>query len=184
MPTPEKATQTMIANFPAKTGKALGEWLAIVREARLERHGEIVRYLKSAHGMTYGFANLAALTFLSSGGVAKTDLVKEQYAGRKAALRLIYDAVLSAVGTFGTDVEVSPKKSYVSLRRQKQFAIIQPTTGDRVDLGLNLPGRQPAGRLEASGSFNSMVTHRVRLTKVTDVDRQVVEWLRRAYSGA
>jgi hypothetical protein len=31
------------------------------------------------------------------------------------------------------------------------------------DVGLNLKGVRPKGRLEASGSFNAMVTHQVRL---------------------
>ena len=51
----------------------------------------------------------------------------------------------------GKDVEVAPKKAYVSLRRNKQFALIQPSTRTRVDLGLNLKGVEPEGRLEGRG---------------------------------
>ena len=72
----------------------------------------------------------------------------------------------------------------MSLRRKKQFAIAQPSTKDRFDLGLNLKGVAPAGRLEASGSFNAMVTHRVRLASPAEVDAEVLAWLRAAYDGA
>ena len=107
-----------------------------------------------------------------------------QYAGPKAGLRPIYDAVIKAVQSLGKDVEVSPKKTYVSLRRSKQFAIVQPSTRTRVDLGINLKGEPAGGRLEASGSFNAMVSHRVRLEKPADVDRDVKAWLKKAFAEA
>ena len=104
-----------------------------------------------------------------------------QYAGAKAGLRPIYDAVLKGVATFGGDVEIAPKKSYVSLRRGKQFAIIQPSTKTRVDIGINLKGIDPTDRLEASASFNAMVSHRVRVGTVDEIDAEVLDWLRQAY---
>ncbi len=81
-------------------------------------------------------------------------------------------------------MELAPKKAYVSLRRAKQFAIIQPSTKTRVDVGINLMEAAPAGRLEASGSFNSMVSHRVRLAAVQDVDDELLGWLRAAYEAS
>ena len=96
-----------------------------------------------------------------------------------------HKAYLEAVeGAFGGDVEVSPKKTYVSLRRSKQFALVQPTTKTRVDVGLCLKGEATGPRLEAAGSFNSMVSHRVRLEKPADVDAELVGWLRQAYERA
>ena len=81
-------------------------------------------------------------------------------------------------------MELSPKKAYVSLRRSKQFALVQPSTRTRVDLGIKLIDEPAQGRLEPSGSFNSMVTHRVRLEKPQDVDDEVKDWLEKAYSQA
>ncbi len=70
-----------------------------------------------------------------------------------------YDKLMHAIAKFGNDVEVSPKKAYVSLRRKKQFAIIQPSTKTRMDVGLNIKGVKPAGKVEAAGSWNAMCTH-------------------------
>ena len=98
--------------------------------------------------------------------------------------RTIYDALIACVKKFGSDVEVSPKKTYVSLRRSKQFALFQPSTATRLDVGINLKGVKPAGRLEASGSFNAMVSHRVRVESVKDVDRELEGWLKQAYESA
>ncbi|MEL6874308.1 MAG: DUF4287 domain-containing protein, partial [Pseudomonadota bacterium] len=58
MASPEEMAQSMIANMPEKTGKALTDWLKIVSSSGLEKHGQIVKYLKTDHGMTHGFANL------------------------------------------------------------------------------------------------------------------------------
>jgi hypothetical protein len=96
----------------------------------------------------------------------------------------VYEALIRAVKALGPDVDVSPKKAYVSLRRSKQFGLIQPTTATRVDVGLVLKGVAPAGRLEASGSFNAMVTHRVRVANAAEVDSELVGWLRQAYQNA
>src|SRR5690606_19407328 len=140
------------------------------------KHGEIVKHLKEKHGLGHGYANMVA--HIAAGSVGEKappadDLVAAQYAGDKAALRPIYDKLVKAVSAFGSDVEISPKKSYVSVRRKKQFALIQPTTKTRLDVGINLKGVASDERLEPSGSFNSMVTHRVRVESAVDVDKQL-----------
>ncbi|MGB5209478.1 MAG: DUF4287 domain-containing protein [Gammaproteobacteria bacterium] len=181
---PEEMAQSMIANMPEKTGKTLPQWIAIVKKTSAVKHGEIVKILKSDYGMTHGFANLVAhKTLKSDAGSADTDLVAAQYAGAKEGLKPIYDALIQAARDCG-DIEIAPKRAYVSLRRSKQFAIIQPSTRTRVDLGLNIKGEPASGRLEISGSFNAMVSHRVRLEKATDVDKHVKAWLKKAWSGA
>ena len=182
----EDATATMIANLPEKTGKSLDQWLVIVKKSKLEKHGDIVRLLKTDHGIGHGFANLIAHKSLASdaGSADSEDLVAAQYSGAKAALKPIHDKLIKVVEGFGKDVELSPKKAYVSLRRSKQFALIQPSTATRLDLGLNLKGVAPKGRLEASGSWNAMVTHRVKLSNAIEVDAELKAWLKAAYDAA
>lgn len=185
---PEAALESMIANLKAKTGRSLDEWLKIAKRSGFERHGQVVAFLKKEHGVTHGYANLIAHQALQSDAVSVAgqgvDLVLAQYGGPKAALRPLYDALVTKISAFGKDVELSPKKAYVSVRRSKQFGLIQPSTATRVDVGLNLKGVTSKGRLEASGSFNSMCTHRVRLESVKDVDAELVGWLKQAYEKA
>src|SRR4051812_7118477 len=123
---PEESLAAMVANFAAKTGKTMDQWLTVAAKSGRARHGEIVKYLKAEHGLTHGYANQVALRAVAAANPAPADAdpVAAQYAGAKAALRPIYDALLKAIRRFGGDVEVSPKKAYVSLRRSKQFAII------------------------------------------------------------
>lgn len=177
----------MIANLEKNTGVTLAGWLDRARAAGADKHGAVVKHLKTEHGLTHGFANLVAhkLKDAAAGGPTDgDDLVTGQYAGKKAGLRPVFDAITSAVREFGGDVELAPKKAYVSLRRKKQFGLIQPSTATRVDVGINLKGVPATERLEASGSFNAMVSHRVRLSSVDEVDDQLISWLREAYNAA
>lgn len=184
---PDAATKTMIDNMPEKTGRSLDQWLKLLRGRKFEKHGDIVRWLKGEHGVTHGFANLIAHMHRNAGAVgggANGGLVEAQYRGARAELRPIYDAIIKKVTSFGDDVQVAPKKTYVSLRRRKQFALIQPSTKDRIDVGIQLKGMTASGRLEFSGSFNAMVSHRVRITKKSEIDAELVGWLRQAYDAA
>jgi hypothetical protein len=184
--TPEQMTQTMIDNMPEKTGKSMQQWLQIVAKSGLQKHGEIVKKLKADSGMGHGFANLVAHMHLAAKSPAQgsDDMVSAQYKGPKEGLRPIYDALVKMITAFGKDVEVSPKKTYVSFRRSKQFALVQPSTKDRVDVGINLKGVPAGPRLEASGSFNAMVSHRVRLSRKADVNNELKAWLKKAYDAA
>ncbi len=184
MASPEEMAATMLRNIPEKTGKTLNEWHKVLKKTSLEKHGVLVKHLKTEHGVTHGFANLIVNKYLSTGSDSADDLVDTQYAGPKAELRPIYDALIKAVSGFGKDVELAPKKAYVSLRRKKQFGLIQPSTKTRVDIGLNLGKAKGTKRLEESGSFNAMVSHRVRVESVDDVDKQLIGWLKKAYESA
>lgn len=184
---PEEAMAAMADNLAAKTGKAIDEWVKIAAKLGPVKHSEVVAHLKTAHGLGHGYANMIAHTARGSASSTVpegTDLVADQYAGAKAALKPIYDKLLRVVQGFGSDVHVSPKKAYVSLRRNKQFAIFQPSIATRMDVGINLKGVKPTGRLEASGSFNSMVSHRVRVANVKEVDAELTKWLRQAYDAS
>jgi len=183
----DEMTQSMLRNLEEKTGKNLKQWIQIVNASKVTKHKEIINFLKSEYGLTYGYANLIALkTREYREGEPPTDesLIDLRYSGNKSGLRPIYDAIVEGVTQFGEDVEIAPKKAYVSLRRNKQFAIIQPSTKIRVDVGINLKGTESEGRVEASGSFNAMVSHRVRISDSSEVDVELIQWLKEAYDLA
>ncbi len=183
----DPAAQTMIDNMPKNTGKSLTYWYIALNSAKLEKHGDIMNFLKGVHGVTHGYANTISILYrqhLSGGAPSDQDLVEDQFSGAKSGLRPIYDKIIQTVSQFGSDIEIAPKKTYVSLRRSKQFAIIQPATKDRVDLGFNLKGQEPTERLEGGNIFNGMCTHRVRLFSLEEVDKEVVKFLKQAYQKA
>ncbi len=174
----DKALQTMIENMPEKTGKKLDEWLEILNKENFEKHSIAVKFLKTEYGVTHGFAN--TIVVLSKKNDSYEDLVSNQYNG-KELLKPIYEMILSAVESFGDDIEITPKKGSVSLIRKKQFALIKPATKTRIDLGLKLKGVEVQGCLESSGPFGAMCTHRIQLQDISDFDNEVIDWLSKAY---
>lgn len=176
----------MIENLEAKTGKSLKHWIAVVKKSGEEKHMANVKHLKTNHGLTHGYANLIVHLAKDSSSIDKPkgDLVSQQYSKGKEELKPIYDKLIQKILKFGSDVEIAPKKTYVSLRRKKQFALIQPSTKTRIDIGIKLKGKEPSQRLEKSGNFNSMVSHRIRISSLKDVNKEVIDWLKEAYMNA
>ena len=182
----DEMTQKIVSKIEAETGKKLDYFVKAVRDAKLSKHKEILNYFKDEHGLSYGYANTMAHSVrdVIEGVKSEDTLVEEQYAGAKADLKPIYDAVIKAVGKFGKDMEIAPKKSYVSLRRKKQFAIVQPSTKTRMDIGLIIKGKDTTERLEEGAKWNGMCTHRVRVTEKGEVDSELVGWLKEAYEAS
>ena len=164
------------------TGKSLEEWIAIVKKAGIEKHKAIIDYLKAEHGFTYGYANLVALKTNKSDAASREaeDLVASQYNG-KETLKPIYEKLLAEIGKFGSDITITPKRDSVSIIRKRQFALIKPATKTRIDLGLKLKDVPIQGKLENSGPFGTMCTHRIQLSSLADVDPEVLGWLKEAY---
>jgi len=181
----DKATQTMIENLHKNTGKSLEQWIEIVKKQNFEKHGEIIKFLKEQHKFTHGFANLVAhkTKETDAGSVESTDdLIVAQYKG-KEHLKPIYDQLISEIQAFGNDIEIAPKNAYVSLRRKKQFATLNPATKTRFEIGINLKGQEPTGKLEAEKP-NAMCSHKIKISDLKEIDKEVIEWIQMAYDKA
>ena len=182
MATVEDAVLSQARNIEQATGRSVDAWAALAKASGAERHGEIIAWLKATHGFSHGNANLVALTAKrGSVSTGSDDLVDAMYAGPKASLRPFHDHVVAIAQGFGEDVELAPKQAYLSLRRSRQFGTVGPGPRGVLEIGLNLPGVEPTGRLEAAGG---MCTHRLRLSSTDDLDSDVLAWLRAAYDRA
>ena len=176
----------MIDNLSKNTGKTLEQWIGIVQKKNFAKHGETLKYLKEEHSLTHGFANLIALKSKGSdaaSAVNQDDLITKQYQG-KEHFKPLYYKLLIEIGKFGKDIEISPKNAYVSLRRKKQFAMLQPATKTRFEIGIILKGQAAKGKLEAISQANAMFSHRINLTDMKDIDKETIEWLKTAYTQA
>jgi hypothetical protein len=111
------------------------------------------------------------------------DVVAKQYEGARATFLPIYQQLVRIAQSLGPDVELVPRQTYVAFSRGKQFALVKPTR-DRIDLALKLPKAPTNSRLEpAEGLGSGSMTHRVVLTAVDEIDREVIAWLQDAYRG-
>lgn len=184
----DKAVATQLANIEKRSGKTLAELGELLRGSGLAKHGELRDYLKRELGMGHGDANTAVHHLLGSGGTAGAagkdgdELLDAIYSGAKAALRPVHDKLMAAIEQFG-EFEIAPKKGYLSLRRNRQFAMLGPATNTRVELGLNMKGVPATDRLleQAPGG---MCNYKVRLGDPAEVDAEVIAWARQAYDSA
>jgi len=99
---------------------------ALIRDSGLSKYGQIRDLLKTTLGMGHGDANTLTHLYLAQAGEpaaaagaaagAPADPLDAIYAGNRAPLRPIHEALMAQIVTFGP-FDVAPKKAYVSLRR-------------------------------------------------------------------
>jgi hypothetical protein len=187
--TPREMGEAIRRNLPEKTGRTFDEWVSIVKQDGPAERREIVAWLKAQYELGTVTANfIAAEAVGESIEAAYADegaLLDGMFAGDRAALRPIYDKLAETARKIANDVELTVCKTYVGVRRGKQFAMLKPTTRTRVDVGLALPKVKPEGRLVKAGSIgNDRMTHRIEITTAKQIDGELKHWLKAAYELA
>jgi predicted transport protein len=174
---------TVVARCEANTGRPLPAWAALAKKARA-KDAKQARAWAKGQGLSTVYQT-AIVETLFPGGDDDDALVDAQYAGPKAALRPVYDALVEAVRAFGSDVQVMPRKSQVTFTRETTFAVVRAATKTRVDVALKLHGDGPTSRLVADPmAAKSDPSHVVAVSATGDVDTELVAWLRKAYDRA
>jgi hypothetical protein len=185
-----KAFQAYLDNIKAKTGKTPDDFHKLAQKAGIvkpgTKTGEVIAWLKSEFGLGHGHS-MALVGFILRADepeVSADDAIGTHFKGNKAAWRKPYDGLMAKVNKFGGDIEIGAGKTYITLvRGTKKFGIVQ-VTGDRLDIGIKRKGVAATERFEASGAWNAMVTHRVRISDAKQIDAEVVSWLKQAYEAA
>ena len=181
---PKAQAEAQLRRIETALGKTAADVADDVVRQGIERHSEIVAFLKATHGLTHGNANLLAHVVregLAGGPQTSEDLLAAQYSGPKAALLPAYHALSTVAESLGPDVMKVVQKTGVSFRRKKQFALIQAPSAKHLRLGLNLGATPDDPRIVAS---SGMCTHIVDLTSSGAVDADVAAWIHAAYERA
>ncbi len=184
--------QDWIASLPAKTGRSLDQWLKLIKKDGPADETARRDWLKKEHGMGTNSAWWLAERSVGKGGEEDTPegylkqaavYVEEMYAGKKAALRPVFEALLKLGLSIGTDAKACPCKTMVPLYRNHVFAQIKPTTNTRIDLGFALGNMKTPARLINTGGYEKKdrITHRIEITRGSDIDAAVERWLKVAY---
>ena len=189
--------QKWISELPPKTGRSLEDWLALIQKEAPTTSRARFAWLKAKHKL--GTNSAWRLAERSEGRGTEEDspegylaaakvYLAEQYAGKKDALRPIYEELLQQAAELGPDVKACPCKTMVPLYRNHVFAQLKATNNARFDLGLALTqyrGKLPK-RLVGTGGMakKDRITHRIELKSVEDIDAEVGTWLKTAYELA
>ncbi len=186
--------QKWIGELKEKTGRSLDEWIAYCKKSGPKTEAERRDWLKHEHGLGTNSAWWIAERVEGKGGdddspenylAAAERYVEAMFAGPKAELRPIYEALLDLGLGMGQDVKACPCQTMVPLYRKHVFAQIKPTTRTRIDLGLALAkhkGKLPARLIDTGGlAKKDRITHRFAISSLDDIDGEVKKWLKTAY---
>ncbi len=184
-------TQAIIAAMKEKTGRSLEDWLELVGNDGPATEKERAAWLKAKHGLGTNYAGCIAEISVGEGELFSAEgylrlaprYVEDLFAGPKAGLCPIYEALLAAGLKLGKDVRVCPCKTFVPLYRSHVFAQIKPTTRTRIDLGLALKDTKTPKRLIDTGGFakKDRITRRIEISSVGEIDDEVRRWMKVAY---
>jgi predicted transport protein len=185
-------TQKWLQDLPAKTGRSLEEWIALIKNSGPAPEKERREWLKKEHKLGTNYA--AALAERAEGKGAEedsperylkaaTEWVESQYAGPRAALRPLYEELLKIGLSLGKDVKACPCKTMVPFYRKHVFAQIKPSTNTRIDLGFALGNLKTPKRLIDTGGYEKKdrITRRIEIKSKADIDDEVKLWLKKAY---
>lgn len=194
MADPVAATITQLKNIQARTGQTIAQLHAAVLASGAAKHGEKRSWLMEHFKLGYGDANtvvhfidkpmpdLGGAAPMAAPALNEGDPLDAIYTGAKAPLRPLHDAVMQAVRALG-DFEEAPKKTYISLRRKKQFLMVGPATKDSIEIGLNAKDLPPHARLKVQPPA-SMCQATTRIGSPAEIDAELKAWLKRAYDAA
>jgi hypothetical protein len=186
--------QKWVVELKEKTGRSLMEWVALCKKSGPGTEAERRDWLKKEHGLGTNSCWWIAMRVEGKGTEddspeaylkAAEKYVEEMFAGGKAGLRPIYDALLRTCLDLAPDVRACPCQTIVPLYRNHVFAQIKPSTRKRIDFGLALAkhkGRVPARLIDTGGlAKKDRITHRIEITSLDDIDADAKKWLKIAY---
>jgi hypothetical protein len=186
--------QKWISEMAEKTGKSLEQWIAFIKKHGPADTKARREWLKKEHGFgtnTAGWLAECAAGDASALRAGDADgylqeaeqYVEAMFAGAKAGLRPIYDKLLDICLKLARDVKACPCKTIVPLYRNHVFAQIKPATNSRIDFGFALKDTKVTGRLIDTGGFakKDRITHRIAITRLEEIDAEVMTWLKKAY---
>ena len=189
----QAAVITQLKNIQARTGKTIADLHAAVRGSGLAKHGERRSWLMEQFKLGHGDAN-TVVHFLDKplppldGGLAPApadtggDPLAAIYTGAEAHLRPLHENLQARIDALGAH-EQAPKKTYISYRRKKQFAMLGPATKDALELGLNIKHLPADPRLKAQPP-GKMCNYTVRFSSDSEIDGDLVGWVKAAYDAA
>ena len=186
--------QKWVAELKEKTGRSVGEWIALVKKEGPKDEKSRREWLKSKHKLGTNSAWWILERAAGKSGeedtpegylAAAVGYVEEQYSGPKTNLRPIYEQLLKLGKSMGSDVKACPCKTIVPLYREHVFAQIKPATNSRIDLGFALThykGKLPKRLVDTGGlAKKDRITHRIEITDAAEINNEVKMWLKTAY---
>ena len=183
---PQDMMSAVTASMKKRTGHSLQEWVDLVLASGIDPldQNSVRRWLKSEHGVLQNSQwAIATAAARAAGWETPTDeeYVNQQFQGAKADLRPIFDRLRKIIQGFGKDVQMEGRATYIPFSRHRQFAAIAAATRSRVDVGLRYT-KAPKSALLVVANAPGKATHKISLTSVAAINKEVESLLKAAYT--
>ena len=166
------------------TGRDLSSWMKTIDGFASKKRNEVIAWLKSEHG--FGHMNASLLAGIHANGgkpvyQSTGDLLENQFA-KAGEMRPLYDAFIVFVRENFPDASVLPKKTYVSILENREFAAVNIKPKE-LRIGFD-PGDRPfddkIGKAKLTGPM-PRISHMLVLTDAKQLDDSIVHALKESH---
>jgi hypothetical protein len=169
----------------ASTGSDLAAWMKTIDGHSNRKRNEVIAWLKSEHGFGHMNASLLAGIHANGGKPAyqSTDNLLDNQFAKAAEMKPLYDEFIEFVAKHFPNASVLPKKTYVSILDNREFAAINIKPKE-LRVGLDLGDRPFDDKIEKAKLSGPMprISHMFVLTDTKQLDSSIVEALKESYS--
>ena len=177
--------KSFMEGLKESTGTDLSGWMKAIDGYSSKKRNEVIAWLKSEHG--FGHMNASLLAGIHANGgkpvYQSTDNLLDAQFAKAAEMKPLYEAFLDFVNKYFPASSVLPKKTYVSILDNREFAAINIKPKE-LRIGFDLGDRPFDSQIEKAKLSGPMprISHMLVLTDAKQLDRSVVEALKESYS--
>lgn len=170
---PQEMAQGVAASMKARTGRSIDEWVSLVAESGLDPLDQLAvrRWLKDVHGVPQNSQWAIAFAAAEKAGwtmPSPAEFADALFAGAKAGLRPLHDAIVARAASLGPDAEIQGRGGYTPVVRRTQFVAVGPGPRGTLRVGLRYRSAVPDDeRLSPAKGF-AQATHWLHLEGGTD----------------
>lgn len=182
---PQQMMEAVTESMQERTGHTLPEWVSLVNSSGIDPLDQkaVRRWLKDEHGVLQNSQWAIADAAARAAGWERPSVeesIDQQYTGPRAALRPLFDRVREIVESFGDDVGMEGRATYIPFVRRRQFAAVAAATRTRIDIGLRF-SEAPVSKRLVPAKAPGQATHKLSIISVDQITDEVKRLLRIAY---
>jgi predicted transport protein len=181
--TSQEIEQEFIDGIKSATGKELKAWLEIIKKKDIEKRNDIINWLKKEQAFGHVNASLLVGIYLNNGKAVYADagdLLSAQFE-KKEQLKSLYDELIRSIKKIDSEIQVTAKKTYISLHKQKEFAAINVKSTE-LRLGMDLGDLAFNDYLQKSKITGPMprISHMVIITEPVNINKKLLDLMKKA----
>ncbi len=176
-----------IGDLKSTSGKDLDGWLDDIKSFSSQKRNDVINLLKSEHGFGHMNASLLAGIYFNGGKPVYGDtseLLDNQFA-KAEEMRQLFEAFLDFTKKHFSDSSFLPKKTYVSILENREFAAIN-IKKQELRVGFDLGDRPFDETITKSKLTGPMprISHQFVLTETSQLNGDLVQLLQDSYDRA